>query len=49
MMARVGGTVLGDRLTFEPRLATAPTRWFIRTVFTHRHRVLGRALGERAG
>lgn len=35
-------TILTDRLTFRPRLATALTRWFIRTVFTHRHAVLRR-------
>jgi hypothetical protein len=33
-------TILVDRLTFEPRFAGALVRWFIRTVFTHRHAVL---------
>ena len=40
------GTALTDRLTFVPRLATAVTRWFIVTVFAHRHAVLRRALGD---
>ena len=42
-----GGTLLTDRLTFEPRLATLVTRWFIRTVFNHRHRVLQQHFGVR--
>ncbi len=39
-----GGTILMDRLTFEPRLATPLIRWFIRTIFVHRHAVLRRHL-----
>jgi ligand-binding SRPBCC domain-containing protein len=35
-------TTLTDKLTFEPRLATTLTRWFIATVFAHRHAVLRR-------
>jgi len=38
-------TVLTDRLTFRPRMATAVTRWFIATVFRHRHAVLRRHFG----
>jgi len=41
------GTLLTDRLTFEPRIATFVTRWFIRTVFNHRHRVLEEHFGVR--
>jgi len=41
------GTLLTDRLTFQPRLATLVTRWFIRTVFQHRHRVLQQQFGVR--
>jgi len=38
------GTRLTDRLTFEPRFAAPLTRWLIRKIFEHRHRVLcGRA------
>jgi ligand-binding SRPBCC domain-containing protein len=40
-----GSTILIDHLTFQPRLAKTLTRWFIRTVFTHRHNVLRRQLG----
>jgi ligand-binding SRPBCC domain-containing protein len=43
---RDGHTVLTDRLTFVPRFATGLTRWFIATVFTHRHAVLRRNLGD---
>jgi len=39
------GTLLTDRLTFQPRFATPLTRWFIKTVFRHRHDVLRRHLG----
>jgi ligand-binding SRPBCC domain-containing protein len=39
------GTLLTDTLTFTPRFARALTRWFIQTVFTHRHAVLRRELG----
>lgn len=41
------GTVLTDRLTFEPRVAAPLVRWFIGSVFKHRHLVLQRALGRR--
>ena len=41
------GTLLTDRLTFQPRLATFVTRWFINTVFNHRHRVLQQHFGAR--
>jgi len=39
-----GGTHIVDELSFEPRVALAAPflRWFITTVFTHRHRVLRR-------
>jgi ligand-binding SRPBCC domain-containing protein len=40
------GSVLTDRLAFAPRFAAGVTRWFIRTVFTHRHAVLRRELGD---
>jgi len=43
------GTLLTDRLTFEPRLGSAVTRWFITTVFNHRHRVLRQHLGIGVG
>ena len=33
-------THLTDKLTFTPRLATALTSWFVRTLFAHRHAVL---------
>ena len=36
------GTILKDMLTFKPRLATPLMKWFIQTVFTHRHVVLRR-------
>ena len=39
------GSRLTDRLELEPRAATALVHWFIRTVFSHRHAVLRRALG----
>jgi ligand-binding SRPBCC domain-containing protein len=42
------GTLLTDRLTFQPRLATFVIRWFIRTVFNHRHRVLQQHFGVRS-
>jgi ligand-binding SRPBCC domain-containing protein len=42
---RDGRTILTDHLTFQPRLAKTLTRWFIRTVFTHRHNVLRRQFG----
>ena len=38
--ARDTGTVLTDKLTFEPRTLPSVTAWFIRKVFEHRHRVL---------
>lgn len=41
-----GGVVLVDQLTFQPRLARALVAAFIRRVFTHRHRVLRKRLGE---
>lgn len=34
------GSRVIDRLTFQPKWATAVTAWFIRTVFNHRHKVL---------
>jgi ligand-binding SRPBCC domain-containing protein len=40
---RGSGTLLVDRLTFEPRVAPALVTWFIRGVFRHRHAVLRRA------
>ena len=39
-------TVLTDQLTFRPRTATALIRWFIETVFSHRHAVLRRHFGR---
>lgn len=38
------GTVLTDKLTFEPRFVPGVTEWFIRKVFEHRHRVLRESL-----
>jgi ligand-binding SRPBCC domain-containing protein len=43
---RGDGTLLTDRLTFQPRFAAFAIRWLIRTVFTHRHRVLRKHLGS---
>jgi ligand-binding SRPBCC domain-containing protein len=40
-----GAVTLVDQLTFRPRMATGLTRWFIRRVFTNRHRVLRQNLG----
>ena len=40
-----GVVTLVDQLTFRPRLAKGLVRWFIRRVFTHRHRVLRANLG----
>jgi hypothetical protein len=45
--SRQADTVVTDTLTFEPRFAAPVTKWFIRTVFTHRHAVLRRHLGAR--
>ena len=39
------GTVLTDRLTFEPRFASSFVIWFITKLFEHRHGVLRRRLG----
>lgn len=39
-----GGCKITDHLTFEPKMASSLTGWFIRTVFRHRHRVLRRNL-----
>lgn len=41
-----GGTIVTDHLTVEPRLATPLIRWFVRTIFTHRHAVLQRHFGS---
>jgi len=46
--ARENGCTLTDRLEFQPRVAVGVTRWFIVTVFTHRHAVLRRNLGYSA-
>jgi len=35
-----GGTVLTDRLTFEPKFAPRLVRWFVTRLFEHRHSVL---------
>ena len=45
-----GGTHIVDELSFEPRVALAAPflRWFIGTIFDHRHRVLRRAFGSLA-
>ena len=42
---RENGCTLTDRVEFQPRLAVGVTRWFITTVFTHRHEVIRRNLG----
>lgn len=39
------GSVVTDRLEFEPRFAVRLTTWFIKAIFTHRHSVLRRTLG----
>ncbi len=44
--AQSGGSVLTDRLEFEPRLFSGLVKRLIETVFTHRHKVLRRELGE---
>jgi ligand-binding SRPBCC domain-containing protein len=43
-----GGTYIVDELAFEPRvkLAAPFLRWFVGTVFNHRHRVLCREFGS---
>ena len=40
-----GAVLLVDRLTFRPRIAQRFVGWFIRHVFTHRHKVLRTNLG----
>ena len=40
-----GGSRISDRLTFEPRVGGGLVRWFVTTLFRHRHRVLRRELG----
>jgi len=47
LLARDAATLLTDQLTFEPRFATGLVRWFVGTVFRHRHRVLRRAFAQR--
>jgi ligand-binding SRPBCC domain-containing protein len=37
-----GGTVLTDRLTFEPKFLPRLVRWFVTRLFEHRHSVLRR-------
>jgi len=39
------GTVLTDRLTFEPRFLTGFTTWFVTKLFEHRHGVLRSRMG----
>jgi ligand-binding SRPBCC domain-containing protein len=39
------GCVLTDRLEFQPRVAAGVVRWFIATLFAHRHAVIRRNLG----
>jgi ligand-binding SRPBCC domain-containing protein len=40
-----GGTVLTDRLTFEPKFARRLVLWFVTRLFEHRHAVLRNRLG----
>ena len=40
-----GAVMLVDQLTFRPRMARHLVTWFIRRVFTHRHKVLREHLG----
>jgi ligand-binding SRPBCC domain-containing protein len=40
-----GGSRLRDRLTFEPRAGAPLVKWFISSLFRHRHRVLRRSFG----
>ena len=42
---RERGCTLTDRLEFQPRFAAGMTKWFITTVFTHRHEVIRQNLG----
>jgi ligand-binding SRPBCC domain-containing protein len=42
LQSKDDGTLLTDRLTFEPRTATSLVRWFVRKLFEHRHAVLRR-------
>ncbi len=44
-----GGCKIIDHLTFEPKMASAFTGWFIRTVFKHRHNVLRKNLNKQHG
>lgn len=37
--------LLVDQLTFQPRMAKRLVAWFIHRLFTHRHKVLRKALG----
>jgi len=41
-----GVVLLVDQLTFHPRMAKRFVGWFIRRVFTHRHKVLRANLGD---
>lgn len=41
-----GGSTITDRLEFQPRFGKRLTRWFIKKLFTHRHAVLRRTLGQ---
>lgn len=41
-----GQTQVVDELTVVPRLGTALTRWFLRMLFEHRHRVLREKFDE---
>jgi hypothetical protein len=38
------GSKIIDRLEFQPRFGVFFMRWFVKTLFAHRHRVLRRAL-----
>ena len=43
---RADASILRDAVSFEARLADAPTAWFVARIFAHRHRVLRRVFGD---
>lgn len=43
---QASGCTLRDELTFEPIFGGAIVAWFVRRMFTHRHAVLRRNLGQ---
>lgn len=41
------GALITDRLAFSPRVATPVVRAMVKLLFSHRHKMLGRALGAK--